>query len=128
MPSKFIKKYSIIYTICGLRGRGCGQGRQRAKSDNVGKEDTGYLRHSLFRTDNHSPRGRAMSPETTTLTPTRHLPQHHTDLAKSVPGQGHRTKVPFVLFMGASEHLRLVCLLKVLFFSVREIKVWWGQH
>jgi len=32
-----------------------GRGQQRAKSDNVGKENTGYLRHRCLRTDNHSP-------------------------------------------------------------------------
>lgn len=50
MPNQFIEKDSIVYTSCELRGAGGGEGmeegRQRAKSDSVGRENTGCHRHS----------------------------------------------------------------------------------
>lgn len=71
-----------------------GKGQQRAKSANVGKEIQDTSRHYCLRTNNHSPRGRFRFLETIHLTPSR------LDLAKSAPGEGHRTTVPFVLSSG----------------------------
>lgn len=45
MPSKLMKKYNILFTICRDR---MDQGKRRAKSDNVGKENPGYIRHSYL--------------------------------------------------------------------------------
>lgn len=54
ISSKFIKKYSIIYTIFREESRN----HQRAKSDDVvGKGNTGYPRHCCLRTNNNSPKG-----------------------------------------------------------------------
>lgn len=50
-PSKFVKKYSIVYSIC--RGKH-GQGQQEAESGNAGKENLRFLRHNCHRTDNPS--------------------------------------------------------------------------
>lgn len=45
MSSKFIKKYSILYTI--YKGE-VGQDQQKVKSNTVGKENTGYLRYGCL--------------------------------------------------------------------------------
>lgn len=72
----------------------------RELSQTICKENTGSLRHSWLRTDNHSPGGRVKPPEATTSIPPRHWLQCQTDLAMSIPGQGHRIKLPFVLLLG----------------------------
>lgn len=65
MPSKFIKKYSIFYII--FRGHGDSQGQQRTMSDNVSKENMGYIRHSCFRTNNYIPGGKNWVPKSCNL-------------------------------------------------------------
>lgn len=53
MLSKFIKKCTIIDTICKEKN---GQGQQGTKSDNVGKDNEGNFRCvSCLSTDNHNP-------------------------------------------------------------------------
>lgn len=97
----YLEKQNKSITSCIIFVGENSRDQQRAKSDNVGKENTGYFSHSCLRTDDHSPGGRVGSPETTTLTPMRRrwlLCQ--TDLVKCFPGGGHRAKVPFVLSSG----------------------------
>lgn len=49
-----------------------GKDQQKAKSHNVGKENTEYLTHSCLGADNHSPAvGKARFPESETLTCSR---------------------------------------------------------
>lgn len=59
MLSRCIKKCSVSYVIC--RGE-ISQGQERAKSDNVGEGNMGFLRHSSLRTDDYS-QGEESSPQ-----------------------------------------------------------------
>lgn len=92
---KLIKKYSSLYLFAGKK---MGQGKQRAKPDIVGKENTGLPRHSCLRNDNHSPEGEVGSSETATLTPSRYWLYPQTGFA--TPRQGHGTNVDFFLSSG----------------------------
>ena len=68
MPSKFVTQRKLLHSI--FRG-GDSQGQLGVKSDNVGKENPGYLRHSYIRSDNHNPKKRVGSLETAALSSKR---------------------------------------------------------
>ena len=64
------------------------QGQQRAKSNNVGKENTGYLRQRCLSTDNYSPpREKVRFPGTKTLKGPGSSPQPPASSLQNGPGQ-----------------------------------------
>lgn len=75
-----------------------GQDHQKVKSNNISERNREF-RHSCFRTDNHNPLGREVYQELNLLQGPNSIPSP--DLAKSAPGQGHRTRAPFVLSTGS---------------------------
>lgn len=102
---------SLLRSIASyiLFAGGNDQGQQKYKSENIDKENTGYLRYNCLRTDIHSP-GEGRPPQTTTLTPVMPWLQRWNSFANSTPGQGERMMVPFVLSWGLWESLGLVWL------------------
>lgn len=92
---------SLLRSIASyiLFAGGNDQGQQKYKSENIDKENTGYLRYNCLRTAIHCP-GEVSPPQITTLTPMMPWLQPWTSLANSTPGQGERTMVPFVLSSG----------------------------
>lgn len=97
MPCKFIRKHSILDTISK---RKVGQGQQKAKSNNVGKEKTGYLRHSCLIAIALQGRKQGFL-GLEILTPSRPWPQLQTSPCQVCSwARAPRTSIPFVLSSG----------------------------
>lgn len=78
-----------------------GQDHQRAKSENFGKENTGYLSEANLRTDNQNPSGEKVAFQgIKTLTLLSPNLQFRLGLPKSTLGQRYRTNNTFVTSSG----------------------------
>lgn len=93
---KFMKKYSILYTIC--RG-GWWAKVSKDLSQTMMTKNTEYLQYSCLRTENHS-----LSAEKAgfsgTKTPLRFRLQPQTGSCHACPREEHRISFPFVLSLG----------------------------